>query len=61
VFGGTAVLASLQKKLDELDERVAEDQRMVKATEKWAACMSQKGYQYEDPEEIDADLMKRFE
>jgi hypothetical protein len=61
VFGGTAVLASLQRKLDELDERVLEDQRMVKAIEKWAACMSEQGYQYEDPEEIDADLLKRFE
>jgi hypothetical protein len=61
VFGGTAVLASLQKKLDELDERVLEDQRMVKAIEKWAACMSAQGYQYEEPDEIDTDLMKRFE
>jgi hypothetical protein len=61
VFGGTAVLSSLQKKLDGLDERVLEDQRMVKAIEKWTACMREKGYQYEDPEEIDADLLKRFE
>jgi hypothetical protein len=61
VFGGTAVLASLQKKLDELDERVLEDQRVVKAIEKWSACMEQKGYRYEDPEEIDADLQERFE
>ena len=38
-----------------------EDQRMVKAIEKWAACMPEDGYQYEDPDEIDADLLKRFE
>ena len=61
VFGGTAVLASLQRKLDELDERVLEDQRMVKAIEKWTVCMADKGYQYEDPEEIDSDLLERFE
>ena len=55
------MLASLQRKLDGLDEQVLEDQRMVKAIEKWAACMTEQGYQYEDPEEIDADLLKRFE
>jgi hypothetical protein len=61
VFGGTVVLASLQKKLDALDERVLEDQRMVKAIEKWTSCMAQEGYRYTDPEEIDGDLQKRFE
>jgi hypothetical protein len=61
VFGGTAVLSSLQKKLDVLDERILEDQRMVKAIEKWTSCMAQEGYRYTDPEEIDGDIQKRFE
>jgi hypothetical protein len=61
VFGGTAVLTSLQKKLDALDERILEDQRMVKAIENWTSCMAQEGYRYTDPEEIDGDLQKRFE
>jgi hypothetical protein len=61
VFGGTAVLASLQRKLDGLDEKVLEDQRMVKAIEKWSACMAEEGFQYSDPEDIDSDLLKRFE
>jgi hypothetical protein len=61
VFGGTAVLTSLQKKLDALDERVLADQRMVKAIESWTSCMSKEGFRYTDPEEIDSDLQKRFE
>jgi hypothetical protein len=36
-FGGEAVLTALVGKLDELDQRIVEDQRMVKATEKWSA------------------------
>jgi hypothetical protein len=61
VFGGAAVLATLQKKLDALDERVLEDQRIVKAIESWTACMASEGYRYNDPEDIDGDLAKRFE
>jgi hypothetical protein len=59
-FGGAAVLSSLVEKLDGLDERIVQDQRMVKATEKWAACMTEKGYRYEEPDEIDSDLEERF-
>jgi hypothetical protein len=59
-FGGGAVLTSLVEKLDELDERIVQDQRMVKATEKWATCMVDKGYRYEEPDEIDSDLEERF-
>ena len=33
---------------------------MVKANEKWAACMLEKGYRYEEPDEIDSDLEERF-
>ena len=51
---------ALQGKLDELDERIIQDQRMVRAIEKWAACMAEKGYRYEEPEEIDTDLIERF-
>jgi hypothetical protein len=60
VFGGAGVLARLVGKLDELDERIVQDQRMIKAVEKWSACMADKGFQYEEPDEIDSDLVKRF-
>ena len=59
-FGGAAVLSSLVEKLDGLDERIVQDQRMVRANEKWAACMVDKGYRYEEPDAIDEDLTERF-
>jgi hypothetical protein len=61
VFGGTQLLAEIQGKLDRLDERIIEDQRMVKATEKWTSCMGDAGYHYTDPDAIDLDLEKRLE
>jgi hypothetical protein len=60
VFGGAGVLARLVGKLDELDERIVQDQRMIKAVERWTACMEGEGFQYEEPDEIDGDLAKRF-
>lgn len=61
VFGGATVLASLQGKFDELEERITQDQRMVRAVERWSACMEERGYRYAEPEEIDTDLLKRFQ
>jgi hypothetical protein len=61
VFGGTQVLTQLQGKLDDLDERINADQRMVRALDKWASCMSAAGYRYEEPDAIDSSLMKRME
>lgn len=61
VFGGAQVITQLQRKLDALDERILEDQRMVRAGERWTACMATAGYQYEDPDAIDGSLMRRFE
>jgi hypothetical protein len=59
-FGGAAVLNSLVERLDGLDERIIQDQRMVRANEKWAACMQEKGYRYEEPDAIDEDITERF-
>jgi hypothetical protein len=59
-FGGTATLTSLVGKLDELDERIVQDQRMVNATEKWAVCMKDQGFSYEEPDAIDEDITRRF-
>jgi hypothetical protein len=61
VFGGAQVLTQLQGKLDDLDDRIAEDRRMVKAIAKWSECMASAGYRYEDPDEIDTDLFTRME
>ena len=59
-FGGAGVLTALVTKLDELDQHIVEDQRMVKATEKWSACMQDNGYRYGESDEIDEDLLRRF-
>jgi hypothetical protein len=61
VFGGAQVLTQLQGKLDELDDRILEDRRMIKALERWSSCMAAAGYRYEDPDEIDSDLFRRTE
>jgi hypothetical protein len=61
VFGGAQLITQLQQKLDALDERIAEDQRMVRATERWTQCMAKAGYDYEEPDDIDGDLVKRME
>jgi hypothetical protein len=60
-FGGAAVLTSLVERLDELDERIIQDQRMVRANEKWTECMLEKGYRYEEPDAIDSDIEERFQ
>jgi hypothetical protein len=60
-FGGAAVLNQLVERLDGLDERIIQDQRMVQANEKWVACMQEKGYRYEEPDAIDEDLTERFQ
>jgi hypothetical protein len=60
-FGGTAVVTALVGKLDELDERIVQDQRMRRAAEKWSACVLAKGYRYEEEGEIEEDLTERFQ
>jgi hypothetical protein len=61
VFGGAALLATLQGRFDELEQRIVQDQRMVRAVERWSRCMADEGHRYEEPEEIDADVLERFQ
>src|SRR4051794_15278555 len=61
VFGGAQVLTQLQGKLDELEERILQDQRMVRAIQAWSGCMAKRGFHYEEPESIDSDLFERME
>jgi hypothetical protein len=61
VFGGAQVLTEIQGKLDALEERILQDQRMVRAIESWSRCMAEAGYQYDEPEAIDSDLFERME
>ena len=61
-FGGTQLLQTLQRKLDELDDSIAADQRMVRAQEAWRRCMKDAtGNEYEDAESIEDEIKQRFE
>jgi hypothetical protein len=61
-FGGTQLLQTLQRKLDELDDSIVADQRMVRAIEAWRGCVkAATGEQYEDAEAIEDEVTQRFE
>jgi hypothetical protein len=61
-FGGSRLLQTLQRKLDELDDSIAADQRMVHAQEAWRACLKNAtGEEYEDAESIEEEVKQRFE
>ncbi len=60
IFGGGPVVSALVGRLDELDGNILEDQRMVRANEKWSSCMAQRGFRYADPGDIEGDIEKRF-
>jgi hypothetical protein len=62
LLGGTRLVTTLQRKLDELDDSILEDQRMVRASEAWTRCVRDKtGATYEDSEAIEIDVTKRLE
>ena len=61
VFGGAEVIQSLQSELDELDQRVASDPRMVTALEAWSACMRAAGFDLARPDEVDTTLAAKLE
>lgn len=61
VFGGTDTVQSLQQKMDELDEEIVADARMVDAIKAWSTCMRAAGYDLSDPEELDVVLTKKLE
>jgi hypothetical protein len=61
VFGGVDVIESLQSKLDELDDRILADPRMVKAVAAWSACMGKGGFQLQDPDQVDTTLQTKLD
>jgi hypothetical protein len=61
VLGGSQLRTTLQRKLDELDESVVQDQRVVKAHEAWAQCMrAATGNAYEDSEAVEDEILVRL-
>lgn len=62
VFGGADVIQTLSDKLDELDEKMRADARMVKVVREWSSCMREKGFDgLEEQEEVDAVLKEKLE
>ena len=56
------MLESLSAKLDELDEKMRADSRLVKAVQEWSACMREKGFDgLAEQEDVDAVLKKKLE
>lgn len=61
LFGGSELLTVLQRNLDELDEAVLEDQRMVRAFEEWRRCMRDRtGERFEDSEDVELEIQGRL-
>ena len=62
VFGGVAVLQSLQQKLDDLDSSILEDGRMVKAVQAWSKCMADAGFpDLTEQDQVDTVLTAKLE
>ena len=55
------MVTALIGKLDELDEAIGQDQRMVRAGEKWSACLADQGFRYAEQGDIEDDLTERFQ
>jgi hypothetical protein len=62
VFGGAAVIQSLQEKLDELDSSILQDGRMVKAVQAWSKCMGDAGFpDLAEQDQVDSTLTAKLE
>ena len=62
VFGGADTLQSLSSKLDELDQKIRADARMVKAVRGWSDCMRDAGFSgLSEQEAVDTVLKKKLE
>jgi len=61
LLGGSELLTTVQRKLDEFDEAVLEDQRMVRAFQAWRECVRAKtGQTFEDSEDVEQDIQRRL-
>jgi hypothetical protein len=55
------VIARIVARFDSLDERIGSDPRMVRADQRWAACMTAAGYRFESSDEIEEHFTRRLE
>jgi hypothetical protein len=62
VFGGVTVFQSLQEKLDDLDNSILQDGRMVKAVQAWSKCMGDAGFpDLTEQDQVDSTLHAKLE
>jgi hypothetical protein len=63
--GSEELWAEIQPAMDEMYQQVEADPRIVELNEEWAACMAEKGYEYESmtamQEEVYTDFQERFD
>ena len=61
-FGGSRLLTTLQRALDELDEAILADSRVVRAQEAWSRCMrAATGESFDDSEAVEEAIRERLE
>jgi hypothetical protein len=61
LFGGAELLTTLQRALDDLDQAIQQDQRMVRAQEAWRRCVRDKtGQTFEDSEGLELEIQKQL-
>ena len=61
LLGGNRLVTTLQRKLDDLDDSILQDQRMLRALAAWTGCVRDKtGEAHEDSEAIEIDVTKRL-
>jgi hypothetical protein len=62
VFGGGEIVRTIQQKLDELDNAILADSRMVEVVKKWSECMREAGYPgLTEQDEVDTVLKKKLD
>lgn len=59
IFGDTNVMSALSK-LEELDKQAEADPRMVAAKADWSKCMKDAGFDYADPNSVDAAIQDKL-
>jgi hypothetical protein len=61
-FGGAEIVRTIQQKLDELDNAILADPRMVEVVKQWSNCMREAGYPgLSEQDEVDTVLKKKLE
>lgn len=65
IYGGgadvEALFQEIEPQMEEMGARVQADPRMVELNQKWAACMSDRGYEFQDQVEMYTTVFEDFQ